>query len=136
LKRPKYVTLLKLPSSDLVTEAHSLGLQFSNCLEELFPQAWWAHARDQGWLAARDRDTILTHTALIEIANERTTRDDLYVGRDWELHATFRTLEGHKVEFANWVADLDAEELLDGLSFFSEALRDELTRMGVQFIQT
>lgn len=135
LRRPKFVKLLKLPLSEIVTEAHNLGLQFSNCLEELFPQAWWAHARDQDWLGERDRDSILSHTALIEIANERATRDGLYVGMDWELHTTYCVLEEHKVEFANWVATLDADELLAGLSVLSDVLREELVRMGVQFVQ-
>jgi predicted ATP-dependent endonuclease of OLD family len=77
VKRPRHVKLLKLPSTEVVAEAHNLGLQFPNCLEELFPQAWWVHAHGQGWLGERDRDSILSLAALLDIANGRTTRNDL-----------------------------------------------------------
>ncbi|WP_420584867.1 ATP-dependent nuclease [Ruegeria sp.] len=135
LKRPKHVKLLKLPSSGIVTEAQNLGLLFSNCLEELFPQAWWEHANGQGWLGERDMDRVLSHTALLEIANGRTTRDDLYAGMNWELHTTLSVLDDHKVEFANWVAALDPADLLNGLGFFADVLREELDWMGIQFVQ-
>ncbi|SFL65445.1 AAA domain-containing protein, putative AbiEii toxin, Type IV TA system [Loktanella salsilacus] len=134
MKRHKFVKLFPLPFSQTVTEAHNLGIQFSNCLEELFPNEWWVHAFDQDWLGERDIDGILSHSALIEIANQRTTRDNLYLGRAWELHARYHILDAHKIQFANWVASLESEILLGGLSVLSEMLREELGRIGVQFI--
>ena len=134
LARPKHVRLLKLPSSDIVRNAHELGLQFSNCLEELFPRAWWEHANDQGWLAVRDLDSLFSRAALLEIAHGRTTRDGLYVGQDWELHTTLCILDEHKVEFANWVAARGPEALLDGLNSLSIAITEQLEWMGVQLL--
>ncbi|WP_370159785.1 ATP-dependent nuclease [Limimaricola soesokkakensis] len=135
IKRPKHVKLLMLPASEIVTRAYSLGLQFPNCLEELFPPAWWRHANDQGWLEKRDNDAILSHKALLEIANGETTRDELYIGEDWELHTTHCTLENCKVEFANWVAAKGDDDLLSGLSALTDVLQIELNAMGVRMGQ-
>lgn len=131
----KHVKLLMLPFSDIVAAAHDRGLQFSNCLEELFPQAWWAHARDQGWLGNRDRDSTLSHRVLLDIANEVTTREELYTEQEWELHATLCMLDEYKVDFANWVAVREPEALLDGLDSLSIALKEQLEWMGVQFLE-
>ncbi|MCL6286062.1 ATP-binding protein, partial [Ruegeria sp. 2012CJ41-6] len=135
VKRPKHVRILKLPSSEIVSEAHNLGLLFPNCLEELFPRAWWEHANGQGWLEQRNIDTVLSLAALLEIANGRTTRDDLYTGMNWELHTTLCPHNDHKIDFANWVSARDPADLLDGLSFLADMLREELNWMGIQFVQ-
>lgn len=80
-------------------------------------------------------DSVLSHAALLEIANGRTTRDDLYMGTNWELHTTLCARNDHKIDFANWVAARDPADLLDGLSFLADMLREELNWMGVQFVQ-
>lgn len=135
LKRPKHVKILKLPLSETVRNAHQRGLQFANCLEELFPPAWWEYANDQGWLAERDVNSLLSRAALLEIANETTTRDDLYVGQEWELHSTLCILDEHKVDFATWVAAQAPDALLDGISSFVTALTEQLEWMGVQLLE-
>lgn len=78
---------------------------------------------------------LLSLAALLDIANGRTTRNDLYMGREWEHHATFYTVSDHKVDFANWVSARDTGELLAGLSAFADVLRQELGWMGIQFAQ-
>jgi hypothetical protein len=134
-KNPKHVKLLKLPTSGTVSQAHACGLQFANCLEELFPSDWWAHADEQGWLWDRDPKDLFSVEALNKALDERTTKADLYEGKDWELHTKRCILDEHKVAFATWVAELDPDTLLTGLDFFRNVVVEQLKWMDVNLVE-
>ncbi|MGR3610281.1 MAG: ATP-dependent nuclease [Sulfitobacter sp.] len=130
-KNPKHVKLLKLPKSSTVSQAHACGLQFANCLEELFPSAWWSHADAQGWLGDRDPKDLFSLEALNKALDEGISKSGLYDGEDWELHTKRCILDEHKVAFANWVAERDPEVLLHEMGFFRDFLAEQLEWMGV-----
>lgn len=134
-KNPKHVKLLKLPTSGTVSQAHACGLQFANCLEELFPSDWWAHADAQGWLGDRDQKGLISSEAMSKALDEGKTKAELYVGKDWELHTKRCILDEHKVTFANWVAEQNPETLLTGLGFFRDVIAEQLDWMGVKLVE-
>ena len=134
-KNPKHVKLLKLPTSGTVSQAHACGLQFANCLEELFPSDWWAHADEKGWLGDRDPKDLFSVEALNKALDEGTTKADLYEGKDWELHTKRCILDEHKVAFATWVAELDPDTLLTGLDFFRNVVVEQLKWMDVNLVE-
>ncbi|MEJ6746409.1 MAG: hypothetical protein QNK98_06585 [Yoonia sp.] len=134
-KNPKHVNLLKLPTSGTVSQAHACGLQFANCLEELFPSDWWAHADVQGWLGDRDQNDLISSEAMSKALDEGKTKAELYVGSSWELHTKRCILDEHKVAFATWVAERDPETLLTGLGFFRDVIAEQLDWMGVALLE-